>query len=429
MTTSAPAVAEAGASVLDAPSAHADPSRRTQAPKAAQSAVSELAAEGGPKPYVWARNWWPISPVNYLDPLKPTPRTILGTKLALWHHATQGWCAVADSCPHRLAPLSEGRVVAGGTQLACSYHGWKFDDTGKCTTIPQLPDSKAATTALASPRSCAVSYPTTVVGGLLFVWMDVSKEGRAAHAAAPKPAMPPAIEGASFDWTMNEAPNDYTFWVEQGMDPAHANFLHHGSESFLARVSCLRCEASSTDSAGAPLAGAGPSTSSRACKLAAAATDSTPLDYRFNDDGEPGGTAGRPILQAIEGQAMDGVVVVVTRWYGGIKLGAGGLVRATLASCGGRIGGRVLRKSWRGRQGEQGNEQSAKQDRHAGMIGVPRRPVNAGVTVGRGRRRLRSDSGRWARTAADEMSHARRSVAVARLSDINRGRSDARRVD
>ena len=51
-------------------------------------------------------------------------------------------------------------------------------------------------------------------------------------------------------------------------------------------------------------------------------------DYRFNDDGEPGGTAGRPILQAIDGQRMDGVAVVVTRWYGGIKLGAGGLVRA-----------------------------------------------------------------------------------------------------
>lgn len=58
--------------------------------------------------------------------------------------------------------------------------------------------------------------------------------------------------------------------------------------------------------------------------------------YRFNDDGEPGGTAGRPILQAIEGQGMDGVVVVVTRWYGGIKLGAGGLARAyggTAAEC------------------------------------------------------------------------------------------------
>jgi uncharacterized YigZ family protein len=50
--------------------------------------------------------------------------------------------------------------------------------------------------------------------------------------------------------------------------------------------------------------------------------------YRFNDDGEPSGTAGKPILQAIDGQQFDGVVVVVTRWFGGIKLGAGGLVRA-----------------------------------------------------------------------------------------------------
>lgn len=42
-------------------------------------------------------------------------------------------------------------------------------------------------------------------------------------------------------------------------------------------------------------------------------------EYRFHDDGEPGGTAGRPILQAIEGQSMDQVAVVVTRWYGGVS--------------------------------------------------------------------------------------------------------------
>ncbi|HVR80528.1 MAG TPA: YigZ family protein [Luteimonas sp.] len=51
-------------------------------------------------------------------------------------------------------------------------------------------------------------------------------------------------------------------------------------------------------------------------------------DYRSSDDGEPGGTAGRPILAAIAGQGFDQVMVVVTRWYGGINLGAGGLVRA-----------------------------------------------------------------------------------------------------
>jgi len=50
--------------------------------------------------------------------------------------------------------------------------------------------------------------------------------------------------------------------------------------------------------------------------------------YRFSDDGEPAGTAGKPILQAIDGQGIDEVVVVVTRWFGGIKLGAGGLMRA-----------------------------------------------------------------------------------------------------
>ena len=51
-------------------------------------------------------------------------------------------------------------------------------------------------------------------------------------------------------------------------------------------------------------------------------------EYRFSDDGEPGGTAGRPILSAIQGQGVNGVLVVVTRYFGGIKLGAGGLVRA-----------------------------------------------------------------------------------------------------
>ena len=50
--------------------------------------------------------------------------------------------------------------------------------------------------------------------------------------------------------------------------------------------------------------------------------------YRFSDDGEPGGTAGRPILAAIDAQEMDQVAVLVIRFYGGIQLGTGGLARA-----------------------------------------------------------------------------------------------------
>lgn len=51
-------------------------------------------------------------------------------------------------------------------------------------------------------------------------------------------------------------------------------------------------------------------------------------NYRFNDAGEPSGTAGRPMLTAIEGQHCDYLVAVVSRWFGGIKLGMGGLARA-----------------------------------------------------------------------------------------------------
>ena len=58
--------------------------------------------------------------------------------------------------------------------------------------------------------------------------------------------------------------------------------------------------------------------------------------YRFSDDGEPSGTAGKLILQAIDGQALDNVAVLVIRWFGGILLGSGGLMRAyggTAAMC------------------------------------------------------------------------------------------------
>ena len=49
---------------------------------------------------------------------------------------------------------------------------------------------------------------------------------------------------------------------------------------------------------------------------------------RSSDAGEPSGTAGKPILAAVEGAALHDIGVIVVRWYGGIKLGTGGLSRA-----------------------------------------------------------------------------------------------------
>ncbi|MBZ4663227.1 MAG: YigZ family protein [Caloramator sp.] len=57
------------------------------------------------------------------------------------------------------------------------------------------------------------------------------------------------------------------------------------------------------------------------------------ISMRYSDDGEPQGTAGPPVLEVLKRENLNNVAVVVTRYFGGILLGAGGLVRAYGASC------------------------------------------------------------------------------------------------
>lgn len=65
--------------------------------------------------------------------------------------------------------------------------------------------------------------------------------------------------------------------------------------------------------------------------------DADSLYQRYSDDGEPQGTAGLPMLDVIRKKGLQNVVVVVTRYFGGILLGAGGLVRAYGKACAGGL--------------------------------------------------------------------------------------------
>jgi uncharacterized YigZ family protein len=71
---------------------------------------------------------------------------------------------------------------------------------------------------------------------------------------------------------------------------------------------------------------------------------------RFSDDGEPGGTAGKPMLDVLLGEDIHNIVVVVTRYFGGTLLGTGGLVRAYSGATKEGLAGSVILEKQQGRQ-------------------------------------------------------------------------------
>jgi len=181
--------------------------------------------------FSWTKQWYPVTPVSYLELDHPTPITILGKKLVIWRDKEK-WVAMDDVCPHKLAQLSLGKIDEQGN-LMCRHHGWSFDGTGKCANIPMLSDAKALETACHSERSQVNTYPTQILQGLLWVWLDDSSNAFS-DCTTKQPALMPEnifdIDAA--EWFMAEVPVGYTISVESSFDPSHAQFLHEGIGGF-----------------------------------------------------------------------------------------------------------------------------------------------------------------------------------------------------
>lgn len=87
----------------------------------------------------WYEHWYPVMPICDLDKSRPLGKKILGIDVVIWWDKNENeWKVMDDSCPHRLAPLSEGRIDQWG-RLQCVYHGWCFGGSGDCKFIPQAP--------------------------------------------------------------------------------------------------------------------------------------------------------------------------------------------------------------------------------------------------------------------------------------------------
>ncbi|MGB2926860.1 MAG: Rieske 2Fe-2S domain-containing protein, partial [Limnothrix sp.] len=117
------------------------------------------------------QQWYPVSLLEDLDASAPQSITILGKKLVVWKpRKKEHYSIFLDQCPHRLAPLSEGRVDEESDRLMCSYHGWEFDSTGDCQHIPQAEDPELLKKQ--GENFCAIALPTQEKQDMLWVWLD-----------------------------------------------------------------------------------------------------------------------------------------------------------------------------------------------------------------------------------------------------------------
>ena len=148
--------------------------------------------------------WMPLGSASSLTGLNPVQIKICGIDVAVWHKplpkgakkyavATE-WSAMVDACPHRLAPLSQGRVDPESGFIECPYHGWAFDTDGSLKALPQLDEGRT----IDKVNIKSTSLPVHVAGDLLFVFL------------------PTAITGES--WPINHLPEDHYPYLKDKME-------------------------------------------------------------------------------------------------------------------------------------------------------------------------------------------------------------------
>ncbi len=187
------------------------------------------------------QHWYPVALLEDLDPTAPQAMTILGKQLVIWKPRQADYYSIfLDQCPHRLAPLSEGRIDEKSDRLMCSYHGWEFDGTGNCQRIPQLdhPD------LLEKQRGtfCAIAFPTQEKQDILWVWLDEKTSDLATKIPLPLSSNLDAEKGFVWSTYTREVDYDWLTLVENIVDPSHVPFAHHGLQGNRNRAQSLSFE-------------------------------------------------------------------------------------------------------------------------------------------------------------------------------------------
>src|SRR3979409_1817320 len=104
--------------------------------------------------------WYPLAWSDELNPGKTLGRRFAGEPIVLYRGTSGKVFALEDRCAHRQVPLHLG--VVSGDELKCHYHGWSYDQTGKCVDVPYLGKERL-------PNGVK-SYPAREIDGLIFIF-------------------------------------------------------------------------------------------------------------------------------------------------------------------------------------------------------------------------------------------------------------------
>eukprot|EP00981_Chlorochromonas_danica_P007934 scaffold1909_cov155-Ochromonas_danica.AAC.1 len=184
--------------------------------------------------------WVPFAIIEDLDPLHPSPIEVLGEKFVIWRNPrgskNEGWSIGKDLCPHQLAPLSKGRIDKATGCLECPYHGWQFDQSGKCARIPKAdtdsPKAILKQTDAIETRDRFVylnmkAYPVHIMGGILWGYLPIV--GLKSMIDKLPEDILPLLSNEIDKWEVfsRELPYSFDIAMENFMDPSHIPFAHH----------------------------------------------------------------------------------------------------------------------------------------------------------------------------------------------------------
>ncbi len=159
--------------------------------------------------------WYAVLESDEVKPGKPNPFKRLGQDLVFWRDSKGKVIVMRDSCPHRQAKLSPGKIV--GDNIQCPFHGFQYDAKGECQLIPANGKN--------GPRPKifqAKAFPTREAHGFIWVWNGEPRQQQ------DYPTVPffPEVEKHSYGTFRKQWKVHYTRAIENQLDVAHLPFVH-----------------------------------------------------------------------------------------------------------------------------------------------------------------------------------------------------------